>query len=88
MIEFLLNVPLYFNSGIVGLWHLIYSLPWPSLNDIFGSFTIFLILWYPRYRLERFAKKQYRHDHKRQGAPTSKDHQAAASSIGNIFGHH
>jgi hypothetical protein len=82
------DIALYLYLGVEGLFLLLKQLPWPSMGDIFGSFTIFLILWYPRYKLERLAKARYRHDHKRQTAPTTKDHQAAASSVSNLFTHH
>lgn len=80
-----------FYLGVTGLWRLLYMLPWPSITDIFkgviGSLISFLVLWWPRYKLDRIARQKYLHDHRRKPAPTSSDHQAAAASVGTLFEH-
>lgn len=74
--------------GLEGLGRLVMLLPWPSPGDIFGSFMIFLILWYPRQYLEkRYLKRRFGRK-RAQRPPSPSDHQAAASSIGNIFNDH
>jgi hypothetical protein len=81
-----------FYAGVAGLWHYACLLPFPSPSDIFkgivGSFISFLVLWWPRYKLDAVAKQKYLHDHKRRPAPSSTEHQQAAASVGVLFEHH
>jgi hypothetical protein len=87
-----LDIPLYLWLGIQGVFHALALLPFPSPTDIFkgviGSFISFLVLWWPRYKLDRIAKQKYLHDHKRRPAPTSSEHQQAAASVSSLFEHH
>lgn len=91
MLHDVLFSPLYFDLGLLHIYHLLLLLPFPSLTDIFkgiiGSFISFLVLWYPRAKLDRVARAKYLHDHKRKSAPTSSEHQQAAASVGTLFEH-
>lgn len=83
---------MYFDMGLLYIYHLLLVLPWPSLGQIFsgiiGSFISFLVLWWPRYKLDALARTKYLHDHKRRPAPTSSEHQQAAAAVGVLFEHH
>lgn len=88
MTDLLSLCPMYFYIGLYHIWWWVQLLPWPDLSDIFGSFCIFLILWYPRNYLEkRWLKRRFGH-HKAKRPPSAADHQTAAASISSIFTNH
>lgn len=87
----LFDIPLCLVLGVEQAFVWLYawaSASFPTFNQIIGSFWIFLILWYPRNYLEkRYLKRRFGRKNANR-PPSPSDHQAAASSIGNLFNHH
>lgn len=89
MTDLLSNCPMYLYIGLYHIWWFIQTLPWPAPGEYFGSLIIFIALWYPRKIMEKtWLEKPYRKRRNSTAPPSTKDHQAAASSIGNLFNHH
>jgi hypothetical protein len=80
-----LDIPLYFYSGLEGIYVWVQTWPWPAPSEYFGSMVLFITLYPIRTYLEkRYLKKKFR----RQSAttpPSNGDHQAASSIIGHTL---
>lgn len=82
--QYLVHIPEYFYLGIGVVWHYIHLLPWPTWAELFKSLVVFVFLWRPRKWLERYWLGKT----KRRGTfPSTTDHQAASSSLGDLFSH-
>ena len=83
----ILELPLYFVTGMVAVLHIVIHLPWPSVNELFRSLVMFLVLYPVRnYMEKRWLKRRLRHKPAVK-APSPAEHQAAVASLSDILTH-
>jgi hypothetical protein len=87
LLSHIADIPLYFVIGLEGIFHMLTYLPWPSWDELFKSLIIFCALWRPRQVLERYWLSRPIYKRRGRSFPTTRDHQAASSSLDDIFHH-